>query len=411
MAICYETHKKEELRENLVSIVGLWSDVASKLGITIKQAATFVEDKFVLFELVMYTDHEYTGLWRPTEGVVGEKTAACHYLTDAFDSCASKGWTEESRIEWEFMRITPSEANQIWEEVEKICKPKPHNMRGVVQIEPPKMTVLEATDSKGAGERMTDREFLDRRRELAERMPRARLMPLTAVIQAVSDLTDGTASIHEICNALHGRYDPDTMMLYRGIGTGLADALDGTELDEYSGYNERADIVCEFSNSRYWTNPGQTIFHHSEQYDLDEFLMAKDDGLTLAQLLWEFFAPNQAFDYDRFQTLTKQKSNLSSVGIESIPIPDQSQITSKEPTALPARWPWGNHHTDLLGHLEAAAREFWIGYDPADAKRTAPKNETVIDWLRTERNLSSTKMAEAIATMLRLDGLPPGPRK
>lgn len=80
------------------------------------------------------------------------------------------------------------------------------------------------------------------------------------------------------------------------------------------------------------------------------------------------------------------------------------------------RWPWGNHHTELLGHLEAAALEFWVKYDPKNPRCTAPKNETVIAWL-IERQVPgqqrrvSDQMAKAIATMLRPDGLPTGPRK
>ena len=73
------------------------------------------------------------------------------------------------------------------------------------------------------------------------------------------------------------------------------------------------------------------------------------------------------------------------------------------------RWPWGDHHTEMLGHLEAAAQRFWVGYDPTD-RNTANTNATVIEWLQTERKVSG-KMAEAIATMLRPDGLPTGPRK
>ena len=73
------------------------------------------------------------------------------------------------------------------------------------------------------------------------------------------------------------------------------------------------------------------------------------------------------------------------------------------------RWPWGDHHTVMLGHLAAAAHRHWVNYDPADAT-TASTNATVIKWLQTERKVSR-KMAEAIATMLRPDGLPTGPRK
>ena len=78
---------------------------------------------------------------------------------------------------------------------------------------------------------------------------------------------------------------------------------------------------------------------------------------------------------------------------------------------ITGRWPWGDHHTELLGHLEAAANKFWVNYDPTDAT-TAPTNKMVIDWLRgDEREVKvSQKMAEAIASMLRPDDLPTGPR-
>ncbi len=73
------------------------------------------------------------------------------------------------------------------------------------------------------------------------------------------------------------------------------------------------------------------------------------------------------------------------------------------------RWPWGNHHTDILGHVEAAAKRFWVNYDPTDAT-TAPTNKDVSEWLITERKVSQ-KMAESIASILRPDGLATGPRK
>jgi hypothetical protein len=72
-------------------------------------------------------------------------------------------------------------------------------------------------------------------------------------------------------------------------------------------------------------------------------------------------------------------------------------------------WPWGNHHTDSLGHLEAAALRYWVNYDPTDAT-TAPTNKAVSEWLIAERKVSQ-KMAESIASILRPDGLATGPRK
>lgn len=74
-----------------------------------------------------------------------------------------------------------------------------------------------------------------------------------------------------------------------------------------------------------------------------------------------------------------------------------------------SKWPWGTHHTEALGHLEAAALRFWKLYDPDDDS-TAPTNKQVAEWLQSERGLSQ-KMAEAMASILRADGLPTGPRK
>lgn len=72
------------------------------------------------------------------------------------------------------------------------------------------------------------------------------------------------------------------------------------------------------------------------------------------------------------------------------------------------KWPWGNHETELLRHLSAAAEKFWTLYDPEDIT-TAPTNEQVTEWLVSEG--VSKRIAEAIAQILRTDGLRTGPRK
>lgn len=98
---------------------------------------------------------------------------------------------------------------------------------------------------------------------------------------------------------------------------------------------------------------------------------------------------------------------LSALDVNSVYSFDlKQQNTIQKPAG---HWPWGNHHTDMLGHLEAAARRYWgRNYDPLDAT-TAPTNATVSEWLQTERKVSRT-MADSIASMLRANGLPPGPR-
>jgi len=71
-------------------------------------------------------------------------------------------------------------------------------------------------------------------------------------------------------------------------------------------------------------------------------------------------------------------------------------------------WPWGDYETMLLRKLAGAAERFWVNYDPTDAT-TAPTNAQVITWLKSQGVAERT--AEVMATILRVDGLRPGPRK
>ena len=99
---------------------------------------------------------------------------------------------------------------------------------------------------------------------------------------------------------------------------------------------------------------------------------------------------------------------LRSTGLTSI-YPFDTTLQAAAQSSAATRWPWGDHHTELLGHLDAAARKFWNGYKPADPKRTAPKSTEVISWLVEERKVSKSQ-ASAMATLLRADGLKTGPR-
>ena len=71
-------------------------------------------------------------------------------------------------------------------------------------------------------------------------------------------------------------------------------------------------------------------------------------------------------------------------------------------------WPWGRHETELLRKLAAAAHRYWSNYDPSDPT-TAPTNQQIIDWLKGQG--VSERTAEIMATILRADRLPTGPRK
>lgn len=70
-------------------------------------------------------------------------------------------------------------------------------------------------------------------------------------------------------------------------------------------------------------------------------------------------------------------------------------------------WPWGDYTTPLLGHLDAAARRYWINYDPNEGNANTKK--VVVDWL-TKKGCSQNE-AEAIDLILRPKDLPRGPRR
>ncbi len=70
-------------------------------------------------------------------------------------------------------------------------------------------------------------------------------------------------------------------------------------------------------------------------------------------------------------------------------------------------WPWGRYETEALRKLAQAADRFWKNYDPADHS-TAPTNDQVSEWLIGQK--VTPRVAKAIASILRADGLPTGRR-
>lgn len=111
------------------------------------------------------------------------------------------------------------------------------------------------------------------------------------------------------------------------------------------------------------------------------------------------------FDIQRFDRNVIDRW-LENVGYKSVYSFNRDITESKE--ICPSRWPWGTHTTIALGHVEAAARRYWMNYDPSD-ETSAPTNTTVSDWLQKERKVSKA-MADSIASILRVDGLKTGPR-
>lgn len=91
---------------------------------------------------------------------------------------------------------------------------------------------------------------------------------------------------------------------------------------------------------------------------------------------------------------------------EKFPFKAADFITQVAPNTR--AWPWGTYRTDLLDHLAAAVQQWWVNYTPSD-NTTAPTNATVVDWLKTRHVAQG--MAEKMASMIRADNLPTGPRK
>lgn len=71
------------------------------------------------------------------------------------------------------------------------------------------------------------------------------------------------------------------------------------------------------------------------------------------------------------------------------------------------QWPWGSHTTKNLDLMARAADKFWKHYTPSDIS-TAPKSQDVVAWL-VDLGMAK-RAAEVVASLLRADGLPTGPR-
>lgn len=153
---------------------------------------------------------------------------------------------------------------------------------------------------------------------------------------------------------------------------------------------------------------GEPLFHYLfyRGRAFDDPLITKLPGWThelyfkQEDLRWHgvFFASLEHNDPQELQRL--RTAFLKHLGMP--PLEDDLTLSSS------SKWPWGNHDTTLLGHLAEAAKRFWTNYDPADIG-TAPTSQDVVEWL-VARGVAQ-RNAEIMATILRADGLPTGPRR
>jgi hypothetical protein len=184
-------------------------------------------------------------------------------------------------------------------------------------------------------------------------------------------------------------------------------ALEKLEFELKNRFLKPPNDGCDERISLYSAAMGRLYFRqfkYREELSYDEWLLTTGDISFGAQ------------EFSR----TSINSWLSGIGMRSIYPFIQKASKLDTPAVAPdtrpsqaattiTRWPWGNHHTLALGHLEAAANHWWKPHDPADTAK-APTNEKISAWLQKERGLSQ-KMADSIASILRPDDLSTGPRK
>lgn len=256
--------------------------------------------------------------------------------------------------------------------------------------------------SKGADHREGEYTEIVQPLEVYKPMPKQQLLSIVGLLSAVASTSEGRVTVPELADALIRVYDPDRMMIYDASGCGLARPVGDDSLGTVAGYNERVDLVADIFNSGFWSDGRSSMANREHASTL---CVAKDDGVVLARSLWKFFFP----DDGGFPAVAPLLANDATCIRRQTGLTNELKPETETPPEPSGGWPWGTHHTEALGHLDAAARRFWKLYDPTDDS-TAPTNKQVAEWLQTERGLSQ-KMAEAMASILRADGLPTGPRK
>ena len=113
-------HKHHELGANLTSLRTLLVEIVQTLDVSTRQAATFVSNAMDELRLVMYLLANDTGLWRRNGGFTSEEDVASQRLSEAWSSSESQGWTDESCLQWEAMRLNSHDAAELREYVETI---------------------------------------------------------------------------------------------------------------------------------------------------------------------------------------------------------------------------------------------------------------------------------------------------
>lgn len=240
------------------------------------------------------------------------------------------------------------------------------------------------------------------------------LVSLATVVELLEGATQ--FPVPEILDALSEAMEREgPFAFYDCRGDSLADRM--TNLDSPEAYGDFVDSFVGASWWRYKHDPEL----YSQLRDKWATIGIPTDGAhdlcaTALHILGD--APGQSLHLENLIAAVprvRQEKQHQAKGKDALEAADDTSDRPAEivgPSCRKApraagRWPWGEHETELLRHLLAAATKFWVNFDPGDPT-TAPTNETVTEYL-TKRGVSS-RVAETMAQILRADGLRPGPR-
>jgi hypothetical protein len=180
-------------------------------------------------------------------------------------------------------------------------------------------------------------------------------------------------------------------------------AFDGEEPPDYTQIDNRVnETVCVLDNNDLYERivPEGVIYHPPTPKTLGEQLSEMSN-------VWDrrIEPPDPRLYRIDLQAIRRFFEANSTLGRPPLAFKEERAGWALEE---PQKWPWGDHETELLRAMAAAAKRFWYNYDPEQLD-TAPKSEDVKTWLMDEHGVSDN-LAQAIATILRPSGLRTGPR-
>ena len=150
---------------------------------------------------------------------------------------------------------------------------------------------------------------------------------------------------------------------------------------------------------------GASLAIHSVD-EPDAFSGYGDDPRTLERRTRVHLAKFREWSEGKGYALADRFPRVAKTSEPKQPAQPENKATSAEVTPT-SKWPWGNHETELLRHLDAAGAIWKTKYDPK-FPATAPTNDDIERFL--EQRGVSVRVRQVMAQILRADGLRSGPR-